>query len=281
MPRAIDLHVHLPTEEWLQSAIGPHLEATEAYFRNAPERRTLDQVAEEYRERDVLGVVLDWDDESVTGRGWLGNEFMAELGTKYPGVLMGFGSVDPHSSEAADQMKRAADLGLKGLKFHPTMQAFNPAEERFYPLWKQAEGLGLVLLFHTGTCGIGAGTPGAGGTKIRYSHPGFLDTVGADFPGVTWIAAHFGWPWFQEALAIALHKSNVWIELSGWAPKYLPPEVVREAGRRLNERTLFGSDYPFIELDRWFTEFEALGYTDDAKEAILWKNAARLLQLDT
>jgi predicted TIM-barrel fold metal-dependent hydrolase len=281
VPRAIDLHVHLPTEEWLQSAIGPHLEATEAYFRNAPERRTLDQVAEEYRERDVLGVVLDWDDESVTGRGWLGNEFMAELGTKYPGVLMGFGSVDPHSSEASDQMKRAADLGLKGLKFHPTMQAFNPAEERFYPLWKQAEELGLVLLFHTGTCGIGAGTPGAGGTKIRYSHPGFLDTVGADFPGVTWIAAHFGWPWFQECLAISLHKSNVWIELSGWAPKYLPPEVVREAGKRLNERTLFGSDYPFIELDRWFTEFDGLGYSDEAKEAILWKNASRLLQLDT
>ncbi len=279
MPRAIDLHVHLPTEEWLHNAIGPHLEATEAYFRNAPERRSLDQVAEEYRERDVLGVVLDWDDESVTGRGWLGNEFMAELATKYPGALMGFGSVDPHSTDAPEQMKRVADLGLKGLKFHPTMQAFNPAEERFYPLWKQAEELGLVLLFHTGTCGIGAGTPGAGGTKIRYSHPGFLDTVGADFPGVTWIAAHFGWPWFHECLAIALHKSNVWIELSGWAPKYLPPEVVREAGKRLNERTLFGSDYPFIELDRWFKEFDALGYTDDAKENILHRNANRLLAL--
>jgi predicted TIM-barrel fold metal-dependent hydrolase len=281
LPRAIDLHVHLPTEEWLQNAIGPHLEATERYFRNAPERKTLDQVAEEYRERDVLGVVLDWDDESVTGRGWLGNEFMAELSGKYPGVLMGFGSVDPHSSEALDQMKRAADLGLKGLKFHPTMQAFDPGEERFYPLWKKAEDLGLVMLFHTGTCGIGAGTPGAGGTKIRYSHPGFLDSVAADFPGVNWIAAHFGWPWFQECLAIALHKSNVWIELSGWAPKYLPPEVVREVGKRLNERTLFGSDYPFIELDRWFKEFEALGYAEKAQEAILWKNATRLLQLDS
>jgi predicted TIM-barrel fold metal-dependent hydrolase len=279
LPKAIDLHVHLPTEEWLQNAIGPHLEATERYFRRSPERKTLDQVAEEYRQRDVLGVVLDWNDESVTGRGWLGNEFMAELGSKYPGVLTGFGSVDPHSSEAPEQMKRAADLGLKGLKFHPTMQAFDPGEERFYPLWKQAEDLGLILLFHTGTCGIGAGTPGAGGTKIRFSHPGFLDSVGADFPGVTWIAAHFGWPWYLECLAIALHKANVWIELSGWAPKYLPPEVVREAGKRLNERTLFGSDYPFIELDRWFSEFDALGYDEEAKENVLHRNAERLLGL--
>jgi uncharacterized protein len=279
VPKAIDLHVHLPTEEWMNNAIGPHLAATERYFRNAPERKSIDQVAEEYRDRDVLGVVLDWDDHSVTDRPWLGNEFMAGLAERFPGTLMGFGSVDPHDDGALDEMRRAADLGLKGLKFHPTMQAFHPGEGRFYPLWARAQELGLVVLFHTGTCGIGAGTPGAGGTKIRYSHPGFLDDVGADFPEVTWIAAHFGWPWFQECLAIALHKANVWIELSGWAPKYLPPEVVREAGKRLNDRTLFGSDYPFIDLDRWFREFDDLGYPDDARRAILAGNASRLLRL--
>lgn len=280
MPRAIDLHVHLPTEEWLANAIGPHLEATEAYFRARPDRKTVDQVAEEYRERDILGVVLDWDDHTVTGRPWLGNDTLAALADRYPGVLMGFGSVDPWDPGALDEMRRAADLGLAGLKFHPTMQAFSPGDERFYPLWERAQELGFVLLFHTGTCGIGAGTPGAGGTKIRYSHPGFLDSVAADFPGITWVAAHFGWPWFLECLAIALHKSNVWIELSGWAPKYLPPEVVREGGRRLNDRTLFGSDYPFISLDRWFEEFEALGYPREKRENILWRNAARLLGLD-
>jgi uncharacterized protein len=280
VPRAVDLHVHLPTEEWLQNAIGPHLAATERYFRKSPERKTLDQVAEEYRERDILGVVLDWDDHTTTGRPWMGNDRLASLADDYPGVLMGFGSVDPWAEDAAEEMRRAAGLGLVGLKFHPTLQAFEPGDARFYPLWETAQELGLVMLFHTGTCGIGAGTPGAGGTKIRYSHPGFLDAVGADFPGVTWIAAHFGWPWFMECLAIALHKSNVWIELSGWAPKYLPPEVVREAGKRLNDRTLFGSDYPFISLDRWFAEFEDLGYPDEVREAILWRNASRLLGLE-
>ena len=278
--RAIDLHVHLPIDKWLDNAIGPHLEATERYFRSSPERRTLDQVAEEYRERDVLGVVLDWDDETVTGRPWLGNEMLAGLSERYPGVLMGFGSVDPHRDNAVDRVDQAADLGLKGLKFHPTMQTFEPGDGRYYPIWEQMEERGLVALFHTGTCGIGAGTPGAGGTKIRFSHPGFLDQLGADFPGVTWIAAHFGWPWFMECLAIALHKSNVWIELSGWAPKYLPPEVKREAGKRLNERTLFGSDYPFIPLDRWFEEFDQLGYPDEAKDRILRGNAARLLGIE-
>jgi predicted TIM-barrel fold metal-dependent hydrolase len=252
VPRAIDLHVHLPTEEWLQQSIGPHLEATEAYFRARVQRKSIEDVAREYADRDILGLVLDWDDESVTGRGWMGNDWLAGLEERFPGVLMGFGSVDPHAEDAVDEVKRCADLGLKGLKLHPTMQAFDPAETRYYGLWKAAEELGLICLFHTGTCGIAAGTPGAGGTKIRYSHPRFLDGVGADFPGLTLIAAHFGWPWFLECLAIALHKSNVFIELSGWAPGYLPPEVKREIGRRLNAQTLFGSDYPFIDLDRWF-----------------------------
>jgi len=281
MPKAIDLHVHLPTDEWLENAIGPHLEATERYFRAKVPRKTIEEVAEEYAGRDILGVVLDWDDHTVTGRGWMGNQWLSELSQKFPGALMGFGSVDPHDGNALGEIERCMDLGLKGLKFHPTMQQFDPADRRFYPLWEKIEQRGLIALFHTGTCGIGAGTPGAGGTKIRYSHPGFLDTVGADFPGLTLIAAHFGWPWFLECLAIALHKSNVFIELSGWAPKYLPPEVVREIGRRLNAQTLFGSDYPFISLDRWFEEFDQLGLTDEAKQAILVGNATRLLGLDS
>jgi predicted TIM-barrel fold metal-dependent hydrolase len=275
--KAIDLHVHLPVQEWLDKAIGPHLEATEAYFRARVPRKTIEDVAQEYASREILGVVLDWDDESVSGRGFMGNDWLASLADRFPGVLMGFGSVDPHSRGAVKEIERCGDLGLRGLKFHPTMQQFDPADARFAPMWAKAEELGLICLFHTGTCGIGAGTPGAGGTKIRYSHPGFLDSIGADFPGLTLIAAHFGWPWFLECLAIALHKSNVYIELSGWAPKYLPPEVVREIGKRLNGQTLFGSDYPFISLDRWFQEFEGLGLAPEAQQAILVQNASRLL----
>ena len=277
--KAIDLHVHLPMQEWLDKAIGPHLEATEAYFRARVPRRTIEEVAQEYASRDILGIVLDWDDESVSGRGFMGNDWLASLAERFPGVLMGFGSVDPFAPGAVAEMERCRDLGIKGLKFHPTMQRFDPGERRFSPLWTKAEELGLICLFHTGTCGIAAGTPGAGGTKIRYSHPGFLDSIGADFPGLTLVAAHFGWPWFMECLAIALHKSNVFIELSGWAPKYLPPEVVREIGKRLNGQTLFGSDYPFISLDRWFQEFENLGLSEEARHAILVENASRLLGL--
>ena len=266
-------------EQWLEQSIGPLLPATEAYFRASVPRKRIEDLAEEYAARDVPGVVLDWDDETITGRGWMGNDWLAGLSERFPGVLMGFGSVDPWKPDAVGEVGRAADLGLKGLKFHPTMQRFSPGDERHYALWQRCQELGLICLFHTGTCGIGAGTPGAGGTKIGYSHPSFLDDVGADFPELTLIAAHFGFPWFQETLAYALHKSNVYIELSGWAPRYLPAEVKREIGKRLAGQTLFGSDYPFIPLDRWFKEFDDLGLPEEAREAILVGNASRLLGL--
>src|SRR2546423_569235 len=152
MPKAIDLHVHLPMDEWLDNAIGPLLPATEAYFRARVPRVSIEEVAEEYASRDILGVVLDWDDESVTGRGWMGNPWLAGLSERFPGVLMGFGSVDPHADRALEEVARVRDLGMKGLKFHPTMQRFDPGDRAFYPVWARAEELGLICLFHTGTC---------------------------------------------------------------------------------------------------------------------------------
>ena len=95
--------------------------------------RRIEEVAEEYASRDLLGVVLDWDDETVTGRGWMGNDWLAALSERFPGVLMGFGCVDPHKPDALDELDRCADLGLKGLKFHPTMQAFDPGRRALLP----------------------------------------------------------------------------------------------------------------------------------------------------
>ena len=119
----------------------------------------------------------------MTGRGWLGNEWLAGLSERFPGVLTGFGSVDPHAPDPADRVARAADLGLKGLKFHPTMQAFDPGDQRFYPLWNACQDRGLVCLFHTGTCGIGAGTPGAGGRRSATRIPGSSTRSGRTSPG--------------------------------------------------------------------------------------------------
>jgi predicted TIM-barrel fold metal-dependent hydrolase len=168
---------------------------------------------------------------------------------------------------------------LRGLKLHPGIQAFAPNDHRFYPLWETCTRLRIPVLFHTGMSGIGAGMPGGDGIRLRYTQPLLLDDVAADFPELTIIGAHPSWPWQEEMLAIARHKANVYIDLSGWAPKYFPPSLVQQANSLLQDKCLFGSDYPLIPTERWLKEFGELPLKDTVRPKILRTNAERLLGL--
>lgn len=137
----------------------------------------------------------------------------------------------------------------------------------------------MPALFHTGQNGIGAGLPGGRGIKLRYSNPLLLDDVAADFPGLTVILAHPSVPWQAEAISMATHKANVYIDLSGWRPKYFPPELVRAAGGLLRRKVLFGSDYPLIAPERWLADFDDLGIDTAHRPGILKQNAAHVLGL--
>lgn len=277
--RAIDFHVHLPTSEWIEGCLGPYRESAEAYFRTKVDLKNAQQVAKEYEELDLFGVVLGWDAETFTGRPPLRNDDVAAVQKEFPERFVAFASVDPHKAAAVDELERAiSELGMRGGKFHPSLQNFDPSDERFFPLWEMAERLDIPCIFHTGTSGIGAGTPGGQGVRIDLSRPILLDPVAAAFPGMTIVMAHFGWPWQSEAIAIALHKTNIYLDISGWAPRYIPGEVVREMKGRLRERFLWGSDYPFIHPTRGLEE---LGNLDlgEALEGILRGNARALLRL--
>jgi len=141
------------------------------------------------------------------------------------------------------------------------------------------EEAGLPAVFHTGQTGIGAGLPGGRGIKLRLSNPMLIDDVAADFPGLTVILAHPSVPWQDEAISIATHKANVYIDLSGWSPKYFPPQLVRAASSYLQDKMLFGSDYPLITPDRWLRDFELLDIKPEVRPKILKHNAVRLLGL--
>lgn len=282
MAKAIDMHVHLPTASFLDGAIKPFREPAEAFFRSRVPVREMDEVARVYEELDIIGVLLAWDAETATGLPPLTNDEVAAVVAKYPGQFVGFASVDPWKGKrAVDEMQRAInELGLIGAKFHPGIQAFYPNDKQFYPLYERISELGVPALFHTGTNGLGAGTPGGMGVKLDFSRPIYLDHVAADFPGLTIIGAHPAWPWHEEMLAIIGHKSNVFMDLSGWSPKYIPKAIMDEARGRLQDRILFGSDYPFITPARWLADFETLGgFTAEVTRKILHDNAARLLEL--
>jgi predicted TIM-barrel fold metal-dependent hydrolase len=228
-----------------------------------------------------MAVVFDLDGELQTGRK-MSNDDTAAAMKKHSDVLIGFGSIDPNKGLAAiDEARRCVEvLGLKGFKLHPAIQRFAPNDERFYPLWDAISSLKVPALFHTGFSGIGTGMPGGDGIKLRYTQPLLLDDVAADFPSLTIIGAHPSWPWQEEMLSIARHKGNVFIDLSGWAPKYFPPSLVQQASTLLQDKCLFGTDFPLIPTERWLSEFAALPIKDEARPKIMVKNAARILGLD-
>ena len=274
--RAIDFHVHLPTPDWLDGSMDGYVEAAEAYFRSTVERQSLGELADKYRALDVLAVLLAWDAETATGRPRVPNETIAAACLEYPDAFTGLGSVDPHKPSAVDEVARIAELGLRGVKFHPSLQAFAPDDPKYWPVFAACERHGLLALFHTGTSGIGARQPGGQGIRIDYAHPLKLDAVAAAHPELTVVAAHFGWPWQMDLIAVALHKTNVYIDISGWSPKRIPPEVIRELKGRLSGQFLWGSDFPFIAPERCLAELDELGL---ASPALLRDNAARVLGL--
>jgi uncharacterized protein len=278
---AIDFHVHAEIgragedglkPEWRQAAVG--------YF-GEHALPTVDDVAVYYRERRLAAVVFTVDAETVTGRRAVPNEEIAEAAAANPDVLIPFASIDPNkgAKAVAEARRLISDHGIRGFKFHPNVQAFFPNDRAVYPLYEVVAEAGLPALFHTGHSGIGSGLPGGGGIRLKYSNPMYVDDVAVDFPELKIVLAHPSFPWQDEAISVALHKQQVYIDLSGWSPKYFPSQLVRYANTLLRDRVLFGSDYPLITPDRWLSDFAEVGFKEEVRPLVLKDNAARLLGL--
>ncbi|MEU9647916.1 amidohydrolase family protein [Streptomyces sp. NPDC048110] len=280
---AIDVHTHAEISRTGHGALGPELfGASEEYFKAHGHRQpTIDEMAAHYRQRHMAAVVFTVDAEHGTGRPRIANEEVAESCAAHADVLVPFASVDPHKGRAGVREARrlVEEYRVRGFKFHPSIQAFSPDDRMAYPLYETIEELGVPALFHTGQTGIGAGVPGGGGIRLKYSNPMLVDDVAVDFPELRIILAHPSFPWQDEALAVATHKPYVYIDLSGWSPKYFPPQLVRYANTLLKDKVLFGSDYPVITPDRWLADFEKLDIRPEVRPKILKDNAARLLGL--
>lgn len=277
---AIDIHTHVEIDAAGQCAYDADLAAaTAAYFNLGDDHaRTVDDLAEHYRRHNTAAVVFTIDAQTASGHR---PNSIAELiagAARNNDVLIPFGSVDPWSPDAVRRVGELVDdYGVRGFKFHPSLQAFEPNDRRFYPIYEAIAGAGVPALFHTGQTGLGSALPGGYGIKLRYSDPMLLDDVAADFPDLTIVMAHPAVPWVDAQIAIASHKANCYIDLSGWSPKYFPPQLVRAIGRQLRTKALFGTDHPYISLARWRVDFDTLGIEADVLPLILKDNALRVL----
>ncbi len=281
--QAIDFHVHIEVDDTGHTALPQSfLDWSAKYFKSkAPRTPTLDEIAAHYRERRIAAVVFTVDVELSHGQPRIPNEFVAEGAARHSDILLAFACIDPaRGRSGVRELERLiAEYGIKGMKFHPALQNFAPNDRTAYPLFEVLQGHGLPALFHTGQTGIGAGMPGGGGVKLRRSEPILLDDVAADFPDLPIVMAHPSVPWQDEAISVATHKGNVYIDLSGWSPKYFPPNLVNAANHMLRHKVLFASDYPVIDTDRWLADFAALDIKEEVRPLILKDNATRLLKL--
>jgi uncharacterized protein len=211
----------------------------------------------------------------------IANEEIAETAAENNDVLIPFASIDPHKGKMGvrEARRMIEDYGVMGFKFHPTTQGFMPNDRMAYGLYEVIQEAGVPALFHTGQTGAGAGAPGGFGLKLGYSNPMYLDYVAADFPDMTIILAHPSFPWQDEALAVCTHKPKCYIDLSGWSPKYFPPNLVQYANTMLKDRVLFGTDYPMLDPDRWIRDFNTLPIKDEVKPLIMKENAIRMFGL--
>ncbi len=278
--KAIDFHTHAwKSALAVNEAPSEKQEAMGRYFRYQAQHQTVPEMADMYRKLGMAFVVFTVDSPREPRK--ISNEEIAELANKNSDVAIPFASVDPHRGPEGVRMARRLikDYGVKGFKFHPSVQEFFPNDRLAYPLYEAIAEAKLPALFHSGQTGVGANTRGGSGIRLKYANPMFLDDVAADFPDMPIVIAHPSFPWQEEALSVATHKPQVYIDLSGWSPKYFPPILVQYANTLLKEKILFGTDYPIMSPERWLADFDKLDIKPEVRPMILKGNAARLLGL--
>jgi predicted TIM-barrel fold metal-dependent hydrolase len=273
---AIDTHVHVEPDPTGNAAE----EAARKYFGNTGVGYGRKELAEYYRSRKI-GCVVFSVDERLTGRPQVSNDDVAAFAADNSDIMMAFASVDPmRGAEAVKEARRLiATGGFRGFKLHPPLQQFHANDKAAYPFYEVVAEAKLPVIFHTGHSGIGTGMPGGGGVRLKYGNPMDIDDVAVDFPDMPIIMAHPSFPWQDEAISVCLHKPQVYIDLSGWSPKYFSPILIQYANTLLKKKMLFGSDYPLITPDRWMADFAAIAIRDEVRPLILKENAARLFSL--
>lgn len=242
---------------------------------------TEDEFAQAVKAAEARAIILGIDAETSTGLDSIPNDYVMNLVKKYPDSFIGgFAGIDPWKGQKALQETERAikELGMMGVKLHPPVQAFFTNDKRIYPLYDLCSDLGVPVQFHTGTTGVGVNMKEKR-IRLKYGRPLHLDDVAADFPELTIIACHPSWPWQDETIMILLHKDNVFNELSGWSPKYFSPALKKEINGRLQDKFMFGSDFPAFDYTQLFEAWEAEKYRPDVIEKVFIKNAQRILNI--
>lgn len=197
------------------------------------------------------------------------NEFIASEVANSGGKMLGLGTLHPDSQDIAGDIAHLKELGLKGVKLHPDIQAFKLDDYRCLKIYELMEKEGLVLLLHTGD------------SRYDYSNPNRLLPILETYTNLKVIGAHFGgYSIWDEAIKVLPKHENFYVDCSSSFPfikdKAKAVELIKAYGE---DRVLFGTDYPMWSPKEEMNYFLSLDLTDEAKEKILSLNAKKLFNI--
>jgi predicted TIM-barrel fold metal-dependent hydrolase len=273
--RAIDVHVHPSTRGLDTNACG--------YFKRDLSEIPLteDKFAAVFARQNVKALLIAWHPSTVKTGVRNTNEYAIALVTQYPDAFAGtLASLDTAAvdlnrvAEDAEELLKSPQV--KGFKFHPPDQGFYPSDRRYYKIWEVLQAGNKPVMFHVGFTVLGADTEGGSGIALDYGRPIHLDTLARDFPRMKIVAAHPGWPWQEELIGVLTHKKNVHVDTSGYLAEQLPEIFLRAIRGRLQDKALFGTDFPYVDLAKALASFDNVNLKDNVKEKILLSNARAL-----
>ncbi|HEV8342898.1 MAG TPA: amidohydrolase family protein [Candidatus Binatia bacterium] len=276
--RAIDVHVH-PSTRGLDGDACSYFKRD---LREVP--ATEEAFAALFAKQQVKALLIGWHPSTVNEGPRNTNEYVLGLTANYPDTFAGvLAALETRAENLTEVVRHADELlrspKVKGFKFHPPDQGFCPSDRKYYGLWEVLQTGNKPVMFHVGFTVLGANSDGGKGIALDYGRPIHLDTLAKDFPRMKIIAAHPGWPWQEELIGVLTHKRNVYVDTSGYLAEQLPEIFQRAIGGRLQDKALFGTDFPYIDLEKALSSFDKLGLKDSVKEKILLSNAQALFGL--
>jgi predicted TIM-barrel fold metal-dependent hydrolase len=279
--KIFDCHSHWATEKGYIFRTEAERAQQEKVWRTPFRLFGEDEQAEYFRKNNVR-VILDisWIKELPLEEMRPYHDYIFDVQQKHRDVIFGqWLQFDPkrHGKAALQEFQRCVDkqAGFVALNVNGQVTGVPASDPSWDPFYETSMDAGLPVMIMCGLTGIGQGHPGGRGIRLDDGHPRHIDDVAARYPNLRILAARPGWPWQDEMIAILLHKANVSYELHGWGPKQFTPALKKEIRGRMQDRIMFGCDFPVLRYEKVIADWQAEGYPPEVLEKVLHANAER------
>jgi predicted TIM-barrel fold metal-dependent hydrolase len=235
----------------------------------------MDEVVADLKAHNVVKAVITGRDCETTYGAKSNNQSVLDFVAGYPDMFVGFAGVDPHKgmNGLRDLCEAVEVKGLRGAAIDPYLAQIYVNDAKYYPVYAKCCELNIPLIITTGPATL---VPQA---IMDHVAPRYIDFVARDFPELTIIVSHGGYPWISEMINVAQRNANVYVDLSEYERSPLSEAYIQAANTMITDKVIYASAHPFVDFKTALKTYEDLPFTPEAREAIMYNNAAKILGL--